>query len=119
VATDSSVPPAARVSAARALLECSIGHYDPARVDARITVDGPEVESLAARLEALARAHNANGDDSGGLPQCLREQGWSSITSIEWVRMDRERLRFLNSAIGKGLVAAIVVGAIVVWLMGR
>jgi hypothetical protein len=65
VATDSSVPPAARVSAARALLECSIGHYDPARVDARITVDGPEVESLAARLEALARAHNANGDDSG------------------------------------------------------
>jgi hypothetical protein len=33
--------------------------------------------------------------------------------------MDRERLRFLNSAIGKGLVAAIVVGAIVVWLMGR
>lgn len=84
MATDSSVPPAARVSAARALLECSIGHYDPARVDARITVEGPEVESLAARLEALARAHNANGDDSGGLPHCLREQGWSSITSIDW-----------------------------------
>ena len=33
--------------------------------------------------------------------------------------MARESLRFLNSAIGKGIVAAIVVGTIVIWLMGR
>ena len=33
--------------------------------------------------------------------------------------MDNQRLRFVNSGIAKGFVAAIVVAAILFWLIGR
>ena len=43
--------------------------------------------------------------------------GWNLESDVSYTAATSESgVRFLNSAIGKGLVAAIVVGAIVVWL---
>jgi hypothetical protein len=81
VALDPSVPPAARVSAARVLLEYSVGRYDSPKIDARVTVE-PEVsvEHLCEVLGGLAasRVSSVNGVDLETLPAMI-EDGSGSL----------------------------------------